>query len=282
MHTPELSLIVATVGRVEPLARLLFSLSRQSSRGFEVVIVDQNDDERLLPLLARYAAQVELTHLRSAVGLSRARNVGLRAARGNIVGFPDDDCWYDADVVARCLAFFAGSTSFAGLTGACRDERGRPSAGRLDEVAGAVERFNVFRRAVSTTLFCRVDVARAVGGFDEGLGLGAGTPWGSGEETDFVLRCLARGHAFYFDPTFVVRHPQVRPPSLRDARRRGRAYGRGFARVLTLHGYSRTFRVGAVLRPGAGAALALARLRPAAAALSFWSAVGRLDELIAP
>jgi hypothetical protein len=163
-----------------------------------------------------------------------------------------------------------------------RDEVGHESGGRFDREAGFVDRHNVFRRGLSTTLFFRTDVALALNGFDESLGLGSGTRWGSGEETDFVLRCLERGHGIYYDPTFVVRHPQVTPPSRQAIQMRGRSYGRGYLRVLKLHGYSRWFMLQTALRPMAGAAVALARLEPDAAAMSFWSSIGRLDELRSP
>ena len=47
MHSsPQLSLIVATLGREAELARCLGSLAAQTRRDFEVVIVDQNADDR--------------------------------------------------------------------------------------------------------------------------------------------------------------------------------------------------------------------------------------------
>ncbi|MGH8316235.1 MAG: glycosyltransferase family A protein, partial [Steroidobacterales bacterium] len=114
---PSLSLIVATVGRETELARCLSSLAAQSRQAFEVVLVDQNDDDRVAALLDRQRAPFPLVHVRTRPGLSHARNVGLTMAGGHIVGFPDDDCWYDADTVARVLQFFAGRPDAQGLSG---------------------------------------------------------------------------------------------------------------------------------------------------------------------
>ena len=50
---PRLSLIVATLGREAELSRCLGSLAAQTSRDFEVVVVDQNADDRLAALLDR-------------------------------------------------------------------------------------------------------------------------------------------------------------------------------------------------------------------------------------
>ncbi len=46
------SLIVATLGRTDELIAFLESLVAQSERNFEVIVVDQNPDERLEPVIA--------------------------------------------------------------------------------------------------------------------------------------------------------------------------------------------------------------------------------------
>src|SRR5574340_342784 len=88
------SLVLATVGRTAELERFLDALERQTCPDFELLVIDQNPDDRLRPILNRHRGRFEIKHTRSATGLSRARNVGLRLARGEIVAFPDDDCWY--------------------------------------------------------------------------------------------------------------------------------------------------------------------------------------------
>ncbi|MEO8848219.1 MAG: glycosyltransferase, partial [Casimicrobiaceae bacterium] len=75
---PFLSLIVATVDRVALVDELFASLVVQTSDDFDVVVVDQNADDRLVNLVARYAGRLEITHIRhSPRGLSRSRNAGL-------------------------------------------------------------------------------------------------------------------------------------------------------------------------------------------------------------
>jgi GT2 family glycosyltransferase len=274
------SLIVATLGRTEPLTHLLISLCRQERKDFEVIIVDQNPEGYLSPALLSVENELNLVIVRSARGLARSRNAGLRVARGEVVGFPDDDCWYDAGVLEQCISIFSLLDRPDGITGMCVDERGEQSAGRFDTEGGPLTRQNVWRRANSTTTFCRRTVAATIGGFDESLGLGSGTRWGSGEETDFLIRAMDHGFRFMYVPEFVVRHPQVAAPSAKDSRLRALPYARGFVRVLKKHRYSRATCAAAVIRPAAGSLYFAVTGRWARARLAYWTALGRLQELL--
>src|SRR5579864_3540599 len=95
--TIKFSLILATVGRLDEVARFLQHLGRQTYRDFELIIVDQNSDDVLERLIRQYQGCFPVLHLRSEPGLSRARNVGLQHFSGDVVAFPDDDCWYAPD-----------------------------------------------------------------------------------------------------------------------------------------------------------------------------------------
>src|SRR5262249_37052881 len=97
-----MSLVLCTLGRrPAQLERLLDSLESQPFRSFEIILVDQNPQANLDQIVRSRAARLTLRHVRSDRGLSLARNVGLRHATGDIIGFPDDDCWYLADTLMQ-------------------------------------------------------------------------------------------------------------------------------------------------------------------------------------
>src|SRR3990170_2883756 len=101
-----ISLVVCTLGRKDPLRRLLNSLAKQTYRPFEIIIADQNPRGYLDPVLDEYPG-LPIIRVHSERGLSRGRNAGLERTCGGIIGFPDDDCWYDPQVlqsVERILA----------------------------------------------------------------------------------------------------------------------------------------------------------------------------------
>ncbi len=246
-----ISLIVATLGRSQALSRLLESLRAQTHGRFEIVLVDQNDPGFLEPVLDEFR-DLTIVHLRSPKGLSRARNLGLTRCRGDLVGFPDDDCWYAPDVLPKVSDWFERHPGSGVLTGRTLDAAGNESLSRFQRQSGPIRPSNVFVIGSSSTIFVRRSVAVAAGGFDETLGVGAGTPFQSGEESDFILRCLDTGARGYFDRGHVVFHDQV-PVSID----RARDYSVGFGRVARVQRLGLPFFAARSARTIAGACFQL-------------------------
>jgi GT2 family glycosyltransferase len=226
---PTFDLIVATVGRTGELDALLASLERQTHRGFRVIVVDQNEDERLKPVLLAHS-DLDVQRLRSRPGLSRARNVALPHVEADLVAFPDDDCAYPDDLLARVARRFAERNDLDILTGRAEDRDGRSSASWPTDAARLTPS-TVWNRANSHTIFIRRPTLERTGTFDESLGLGSGTRWHAGEEIDLLVRALLTGARAEYDPTFVVLHPR-RQASAGDLRALGARDGASVGYIL--------------------------------------------------
>ncbi len=250
------SLVLGTARRTDELGRVLASLDRQSHGDFELILVDQNPDDRLVPVVAPYRKRFEVRHLRSEPDLSRAKNLGLANVRGEVVGFPDDDCQFPGDLLRQVSGFFEGNPGWDGLLGSSQDEAGQNSNGGFDREAGEVDRFNVWRRGIAYNIFVRAAAARKAR-FDEDMGPGSGGPWGAGDETDYLLKLLGLGTRLFYDPTLVVVHP--RPVTRYDAQARQRAYSyaRGGSHTMKKHEFPAWFRAWWLLRSLGGLALRL-------------------------
>ena len=247
-------LVVATVDRTTELETLLHSLDGQTHRGFRLVVVDQNADDRVAELLASHAA-LDVLHLRSSRGLSRARNVALAALTGDAVAFPDDDCRYPPDLLERVARRFAEDPELGGLTGRAVAADGSRDASWEAEPA-VLDAQNLWNRVISFTIFLRRGLVDRVGAFDERLGLGAGSPWSSGEEVEFVLRAIRTGARIEYDPSLTVTHAR-KEFSPAERRAVGLRDGASVGWILRRHRYGPRMVVRMLVRPLGGIGVAL-------------------------
>ncbi len=229
---PIFSLILATCGRSEELHRFFASLDLSSYRDFECIVVDQNADERLRPVLAAWEDRIPIKHVRSPQGLSHARNIGLLFASGELLAFPDDDCWYSPGLLHRVTTFFSENSQYAMLSAGVRDEAGMLSGNRWLWSACDLTTTNLFRTSVGMALFVRRRGLAEAFQFDESLGVGAGTPFASGEDTDYVFRLLEAGFRGRFDRSFTIYHPRRDLLSGQASASRAFHYGCGMGRVI--------------------------------------------------
>ncbi len=252
-----ISLIVATCNRVTELERLLISLDAQTYKNFEVLVVDQNPDDRLVPVLQRHAGLV-VRHLRSELGLSRARNVGLRAAAGQVVAFPDDDCWYPGRLLADIVRWLDAHAEFDGLITGIRNANDEVMAPKFPPHPGACNRKSIVGCAVSFNVFLRDRMVKTVGAFNENLGLGSSSPYQSGEDVDYMIRCVDGGSRVCYQPLFTVYHPEFN--SKERLRAKTYSYALSVGYVWRLHGYSWWWFLGdVVMRSFGGAAVRLCK-----------------------
>jgi len=269
---PSFDLVVATVGRVSELGRLLASLEAQTHGAFRVLLVDQNEDDRLESILGEQ--QVEIVRLRAERGLSRSRNAALGDIRSDLVAFPDDDCLFAPELLQRVARRFAGDPALDGLTGRAIDEAGHSSPSWAQDPA-LLTRENLWNRAISFTIFLRAPLVARVGRFDEQLGLGAGSPWSSGEEIDYLVRALDAGARIEYDPSLNVTHPDTRV-SPKTLRLLGTRDGASVGYILRKHAYPKRVVGRMLIRPIGGALVAVARRDRAQAAFQLATLRGRL------
>ena len=266
------SLVMATRGRTAEVAEFLRSLEAQRRDDVELIVADQNGDDRLVPVLAAHPGRV--VHLRlPRIGANHARNAGLRAAVGAILGFPDDDCLLPAGVLDRVATAFEADPALDILTGPAESPAGGLGSGRWRETGGAIDAGSVWTSVIEFNLWIRRPVALALGGFDEAMG--PGTPLGSCEGNDLVLRALAAGHRARYEPGLRVIHPDKRLTEVAAAR--ARVYGRGFGYALRRHRVPASVWLPFALRPVGGALLSLARGRMRDAGYYSMTLLGRAE-----
>ena len=207
-------LILATLGRKDEIDYLLMSLKNQTYNNFEVIIVDQNNNNILDDIIEKYRVFFPINHIKiNEKGLSLARNVGIRYLNNQIkdtdeefiLAFPDDDCEYTPTLLEDVKNSFEES-KYSIITGISVDkETNKISSGRWIKKKCEIKCDNIFMTAISITIFIKLKNEINLY-FDEKLGVGAN--YGSSEETDYIFRYLKLGYkALYIPEKIKVIHP---------------------------------------------------------------------------
>jgi glycosyltransferase involved in cell wall biosynthesis len=202
---------------VELLGRCLESLTRLTHPSYELVVVDNTAGEREVEALAtafraRYRVERQ-------PGLSRARNVGARAARGEIVAYLDDDAvaepeWLSTHAAALedpGLAATTGRVLPTSLDAPAAQAYAAAGGEDLGEVPFRVDRTSPqwFEMAnfggigIGPNMAFRRTLFDSGWGFRESLGPVAGIP---GEEHYAFFTLIRDGHAIAYLPGAIVHH----------------------------------------------------------------------------
>ncbi len=206
MSDLRLSIIVPTFHRPALLERCLQLLIPQLDGlvgGGEIVVVNDGGSLSASDLLEDPRVRVLASH---GVGPGRARNVGIEAARGEILAFTDDDATVAADWVSALLDAFSNDPSAVGVRGIVRSVAFDPLFEHSvdDGTGGGYLTCNVAYRA---------SAVRMVGGFDPAFRR-------AHEDRDLGYRIERLGPVL-FSSAMVVDHPP-RPFTAREWWRRGR------------------------------------------------------------
>ena len=216
----KLSVIVGTRNRAHAIAGCLASIvaafAAASPLDAEVVVVDNGSQDQTSAVIEQWASgssyPVRLLSEPKA-GLSRAQNVAVQAAQGEIFAFTDDDCRLSKDYVNDLLRHDAADTELV-LRGG-RIELGDPTDLPLtikttpDRIRSSRRMNSARHQQISGQISgCNMTMRRALveklGPFDERFGPGSIIP--SGGDTDYLFRAYLAGFTLEYVPDMTVEH----------------------------------------------------------------------------
>lgn len=252
--TPFITVIVCTRDRAAHLRGALATILALDYPNFEVVVVDNaGRTSETSDMVRREFQDPRITLIAEPVpGLSRARNAGLRVARGDIVAFTDDDVVVDAYWLREIVAGFERAPGTACVTGLVPAGELRSPAqayfdGRvswsksttarvysLAEPPPDIPKFPFSPGVFGTGANFALDrlTALRLGGFDTALGVGSRT--GGGEDIDMFSRVILDGCSLVVQPSAIVwhRHRDGLPDLLAQARGYGNGLGAWMTKIL--------------------------------------------------
>ena len=215
---PKVSVVVCSYNGAKTLDRCLASLKDINYPDYEVILVDDGSKDDTQEIAARHPWVRNIRQ--DNKGLSYARNVGAREAKGEVIAYTDSDCMADPDWLYHLIGTLLGG-DFAGVGGpnisppaenwvqACVSAApGGPSHVLLtDVVAEHIPGCNM--------AFHRWAFDQA-GGFDPEYRK-------AGDDVDFCWRLQQSGGVIAFSPAAIVWH--YRRFTLQAFRKQQEGYG---------------------------------------------------------
>jgi O-antigen biosynthesis protein len=197
---PSISVVVCSYNGERTIRDCLQGLRKLDYPNYEVVVVNDGSKDRTEAIAKEFGFRLISTE---NCGLSSARNTGMRAAKGEIVAYIDDDAIPDP----HWLTYLAASylrTNHVGIGGPNLPPRGDSSTADCvanspgnathvlltDDVAEHIPGCNMsFRKAA----------LEAIGGFDERFRI-------AGDDVDLCWRIQQQGWTVGFNPAAMVWH----------------------------------------------------------------------------
>lgn len=208
---PFVSVIICTYNRGPHLKRCLESLYHLDYVNFEIIVVNGPSSDNTKAILSEYP-DVRVVDQKKLNGLSFARNLGIKAACGDIVAFIDDDAVAHRSWLTSLVSSYK-DPGVGGAGGPVFDLTGQWYQFRNGYVSkNATATFHseldhdyndprgpVYNYIMGANASFRRDVLDAVGMFDENIRYYL-------DETDVCVRVIMAGHRIVHNSTAIVYH----------------------------------------------------------------------------
>jgi glycosyltransferase involved in cell wall biosynthesis len=203
-EAPTFSVVIPTYNEEEDIGATLECVFEQRIPFLDVIVVDGGSTDGTVRHLRRYAAGNRITLLEEGRrrGVAAARNVGIRAAKGDVVVILNADVLLPSDFLERLMPLYA-----VGVDAVSVDSRVENMDALTGRYLQATHRMDYGEATVgwSEGFSCRRDAALAAG-FPEEI------PGAGGEDVEFLERLKSLGYTWKVDYSIYVAHRV--PPTL--------------------------------------------------------------------
>lgn len=218
---PRISVVVCSFNGARTIGECLRGLERLRYPNYEIIVVDDGSTDATAEIASRFNVRLIRT---SNMGLSAARNAGMRAASGDIVAYIDDDAYPDPDWLYYLWVTFS-SSNHAAAGGPNLPPPGDPAVAQCVARAPGGPTHVLLTDTVAEHIpGCNMAIRKScleeVGGFDPQFRI-------AGDDVDLCWRLQQKGWTIGFSPGAVVWHH--RRPSVSAYLRQQEFYGRAEA-----------------------------------------------------
>ncbi|MEO1129352.1 MAG: glycosyltransferase [Planctomycetota bacterium] len=211
------SLIISTRNRASRIGTCLDALPTEGlvRCGFELILVDNGSNDGTGDIMRAFAAERPYPAqviVEPEPGLSHGRNAGIRAARGEIIAFTDDDCYPAPDYADAIVeTFTTRRIDYCGGRILLHDPTDAQYIINTRETPRTFGPGSIIRpgRIQGANMIFRRSVVERVGLFDPQM---AGLDVMRCEDVDYCTRASLCGFTGAHVPSIVVQHHHGRKP----------------------------------------------------------------------
>jgi GT2 family glycosyltransferase len=246
------SVIIATVDRVDTLRPTLESLLAMDYPDFEIIVVDNAPHRTSTKQFmdAEYANHPQVRYVaETRPGLAQAHNRGLIETKRPFIAITDDDVLLDRYWLAELMKNFALGEEVACVTGMifAMDMETEPQEW-IEQYGGfskgfSRQIFDLKKHRIDSPLYpytagrfgsganmaFRTEVIRKLGGFDPALG--AGSKAKGGDDLQAFFNIVNAGYTLVYEPAALLYH--LHQSEYKSLKSRAFGYGMGLSAYLT-------------------------------------------------
>ncbi len=218
-------IVVNTYNRASELVlRNLSASLNQKISPQKIILIDQNIDSLILPadILANPLVIITRTDKKS---VSAARNTLVIPENVEWIFFCDDDGFPCDDYSEKLEKIISENPDLDILSGSIVREDNNDYYTLRHKTGGSLKKFRNTKNLMGSNFVVKVKVFDELERFDEKFG--AGSSWGSSEETDFCWKAYFAGKNMEFFPELIVYHVPPFTESFKDGFHKAYKYGIG-------------------------------------------------------
>ncbi len=234
----EASVIVCARNAEKTLKECVDSVLVQEFKDFELIVVDDCSTDSTPQIMEKFSSNPKMKYIRlkECVSIGKARNTGIKNAKGEFVVFIDSDCVAEKNCLSELLKGF-GEEKIAGvggvnLTPKKQNENGKIAGKVLESLSGAGSLYikkpsspEFVSHIASCNSAYRKTALESAGGFNEGIA--------SNEDPELDYRLTRKGLLLRFNPKAVVWH--YRRDTVKGFFRQAYWFGKGRAQITRIH-----------------------------------------------
>lgn len=237
------SIICATLGKENKIENLCQSLNAQNYKNFELIVCDQNNQNFNKKKIKKFN-KLKIKFLKSKIGLSTSRNIGIKKSKGDYLIFLDDDIYLNKNFLKK-INYLINICNVEVISYKVVDKKNKALL-NYPKSNCFIKHPNQIFEFISSVSFVIKKKKNLF--FDEKIGLGSKYLFKSGEETDFLIRAVKKfKYKIFYTSSIKIVHDEKKISFLKLIKKHF-FYGCGWAFVVRKQKLNISFIIRSILK----------------------------------